>query len=269
MKAVAALFLALITSAFVCAKPTTVPTPAALLGIWDVVGVRVDNEDQPRWRYFPDDLRFVGTELIVEPDRVTWDMYTVCSNVSWRINRSKWGSYLRGPSMRRPPSGSHPNGSYPTPSSFGINATANTSFNGYTLHCGGIDGKNNPLDHDGYILSADKQTLYRPNNEMFMVLQRRTVGTKPEPGFRCEGALSAAQRAICASVPMAALDRSVMTLWTRYFDGAFCKGSDRGRCLEEQRTWLLERDSCGADLRCIAEKTRGIIETNMSLGSSR
>jgi len=69
------------------------------------------------------------------------------------------------------------------------------------------------------------------------------------PSFDCNQAVQAAERAICASSELAALDQRLSTAYTAR--RAATTGAARAALLNDQRRWIASRDQCGGDAACL------------------
>ena len=77
---------------------------------------------------------------------------------------------------------------------------------------------------------------------------------KPEvagPSFPCAHVTAASARAICGDPDLAAWDRSVAQAFERTRAVA-----DPATAVAEQKTWLVERDRCGAVKACLSKSLR-------------
>lgn len=79
--------------------------------------------------------------------------------------------------------------------------------------------------------------------------QGTASGARADPSFRCEGELLPAERQICSSPALAALDRNVADLYAAALSGA--QGDARETVVAHQRAWLGGRNACGADEGCL------------------
>ncbi|WP_332403255.1 lysozyme inhibitor LprI family protein, partial [Burkholderia ubonensis] len=61
---------------------------------------------------------------------------------------------------------------------------------------------------------------------------------------------SEAEKAICADATLSSLDGDLAAAWKR----TLAEASDAGALKASQRDWLTQRDACGSDTRCLADR---------------
>nr|WP_230942855.1 lysozyme inhibitor LprI family protein [Burkholderia vietnamiensis] len=71
-------------------------------------------------------------------------------------------------------------------------------------------------------------------------------------GFDCAKAASPTEHAICADARLSALDAQLAAAWQK----ARAKGGDTAAPKAAQLKWLAQRDRCGGDASCIADRYR-------------
>lgn len=69
------------------------------------------------------------------------------------------------------------------------------------------------------------------------------------PSFACTGNLLPTEATICSDGGLAALDRSLATLYTSKLDGL--PAAQKSELEAGEKAWLTERDSCGTNKSCI------------------
>ncbi|HUE18127.1 MAG TPA: lysozyme inhibitor LprI family protein [Stellaceae bacterium] len=69
------------------------------------------------------------------------------------------------------------------------------------------------------------------------------------PSFACSGSLSPTEAVICANDNLAALDRSLAAIYDNKLGSL--PTSQREELASTEKTWLAERNSCGANTSCI------------------
>ncbi len=105
-------------------------------------------------------------------------------------------------------------------------------------------------DRSAFVCQAVVGPPGRPGDERASPERQGTgSGARADPSFRCEGDLLQAERQICASPALAALDRNVADLYAAALSGA--QGDARDTLVNAQRAWLGGRNACGADEGCL------------------
>ena len=78
------------------------------------------------------------------------------------------------------------------------------------------------------------------------------------PSFDCHTNKSLTEQVICADAQLGDLDTEMANLYFRLANDS--RGRDYQQLQAEQRDWLKERDSCGADVGCLRAIYRDRIE---------
>lgn len=78
------------------------------------------------------------------------------------------------------------------------------------------------------------------------------------PSFDCARASLPSEHAICADASLAALDRALASAYGTLRDALDAPG--RARLLEEQKQWIGDRNDCGRDTACLADRMRARTE---------
>jgi hypothetical protein len=248
--------------------------PAELNGTWDVAAVRVDAEAGAyKLREFPNDLRFMGIELVIEQSRVIGDITNVCEKPAWQTRRSTVKKETR---IWRPPNPSYPKGTYVSLDVLGFREIkADDPVTTYDLRC--ADKAEKKLIGSHFFMAKSKDRLYAWSPYGFhAVLKRRLSRAEPSPSFSCASPLTKTKKTICGSVALAARERAISELWKNYIQNASCEPPRECRPdqltlqaqrIEEQRAWLVELDKCHGDASCVLNTIR--TEMEGSLGSNQ
>lgn len=231
------------------AHAETTGPPASLLGAWDVVNVLVDGADQPHWEYRPDDPEIMGRELLVKPDRVQFNFdrrRANCVDPGWKARKATWG-YLLDFGFPRP--GDSPT----TPADYGLKVSGKATVNVYSF-CTPPASKVRvgevwfwPFDDVWVVQQSHDRLVMHLNSQVMPILARRPADARPRASFSCQKAGTAAEKTICGSFTLAALDRSIALAWRRITEG----GRADSVLLEEQKAWLQTRDACMTDEVCL------------------
>lgn len=224
--------------------------PKVLLGVWDVAYVGVDARDQTHWFYRKDDPRLLGRELVITPQSLTInDGSQPCLNPNWTMKSASWKELI-GKSFERSPSHGIP--SQPTPDDFGIKKSNNQQVDVYRPNCEKNKNKRVPAPWNETWFAYDGKTLtMKISTTALLSLRKRSVSETPKSSFPCDKAQSPAERQICKSIPLSALDRSVSSAWHIAMNK---HQQNPSKLRAEQAAWLKERDACGEDVSCLERK---------------
>lgn len=230
--------------------------PASLLGAWEVVNVLVDRADQPHWGYHPDDPEIMGRELLVKLDRVQFNFgrEATCVDPGWRSRRATWGYLLE---TGFPRAGDSPT----TPADYGLKMSREANVNVYTF-CTPPPSKLRagvvwywPFDDVWVVQKSPDRLVMHLDSQVMLILARRPANARPRASFPCQKASTPAEKTICSSFTLAALDRSVALAWRRLTEN----GRVDSELLEKQKAWLQTRDACKTDADCLERKMDGRI----------
>ncbi len=103
-------------------------------------------------------------------------------------------------------------------------------------------------DGNAFVCQAVRGPSGQPGEER---VQRQGTGggARSDPSFACSDDLMPAERQICSSPALAALDRQVTEIYDAALSGA--QGDARATLVSAQRAWLGGRNACGADEGCL------------------
>ncbi len=237
--------------------------PKELLGTWEVVAGRIDVHAGPyKIPYTPNDVRYMAIELVIEPNRVSYDITNVCEKPRWRSMRSVVKQQI---GYRRVPSASAPNGMNAPLRDMGFREfRLNDPLTVYQLHC--ADKSNFPTEASHLFFGSNKDRLYTGVNDIYLVYKRRLLGSQPNPSFACGGEASPVRRTICNSIALAARERSLADVWSNNSSvcrpaPSYCSAEEqatqRKAATEQYRSWFSEEiEPCRENITCILEKIR-------------
>lgn len=222
------------------------PVPFALNGVWDVVRVSPDQVDQPAWLYRPDEPALMGRELLVTPAAVSLDRDD-CIKPRWTKKTSTWKALLRR-SFLRPPKGERPR--VPFPEDFDLKGPASKPLQAYFVSC--HPGRaNSQWGATWLVATGPTELILNYSGTAILTLHRRLADAKPKASFDCSKATTKTERTICASMSLAAWDRSVQLAWNWRLELTDVEKQPALRL--EQQAWLKKRDACGADAQCLTD----------------
>lgn len=241
----AVLLAAMLLPAAACADTAS----AGLQGTWDVVRVAVDPADQPRWTWRPDDPRLLGRELLIGVPALLLDGDGArCDTPRWTLQPSTWATLLQA-SFPRPPRPGRAGA--PTAAELGL-ATGGDQITLQRPACSAdTNGRVTAPWNDSWLVQTAPDRLVMRHGQALLHLARRSAVATPRASFACTAAASASEKALCSSVPLAAWDRSVAQAWR---EARARRADDSARLQAEQRSWLQERNRCGADTTCLRSR---------------
>jgi uncharacterized protein YecT (DUF1311 family) len=223
--------------------------PAKVQGHWEVIQVAVDQDDQPHWQYFPNDPRLLGRQLIVDDAGVRLDDGTpACAHPTvTALPASTLQSFI-GHRFSRPASFDRP--PRPTLAEFDIKIP--------DVHVAplqlGCQPTASPWNGAWLVPAPGRRLLTNYDNGGYVLILRKLSSAEPiQASFACTKALSATERAICASSSLAAYDRSVAAAYRFALQRA---GDDTKALRQDQRQWIATRNACAGDAGCLAERMR-------------
>lgn len=232
---------------FASAQSTHDSASKALIGVWDVAYVGVDARDQAHWFYRKDDPRLLGRELVITAQSLTInDGSQPCLNPNWTMKSTSWKELI-GKSFER--SQSHGISTQPTPDDFGIKKSNDQRVDVYWPSCEKNKNKRVPAPWNETWFAYDGKTLtMKVSTTALLSLRKRSVTEKPKSSFPCDKAQNPAERQICKSISLSALDRSVSSAWHIAMNK---HQKNLSKLRTEQAAWLKERDACGEDASCL------------------
>jgi uncharacterized protein YecT (DUF1311 family) len=228
--------------------------PASLLGAWDVERVAVDRGDQPHWNFRPDDPRLLGRELLIEVERVRFNgsKEANCSPPGWKSHTSTWRELIAGGFFRSASSGD----TDPRPADYGLKVSPKAAATAHAFcpsapEAGAKAVSGAWVQEPWVVAEGPNRLVMHLDSQTMLILARRKVGAQPQPSFSCARAGSPAEKTICASVALAAWDRSVALAWRQATENGT---SDE--LMSQQKAWLRIRDACASDATCLEQKMK-------------
>jgi uncharacterized protein YecT (DUF1311 family) len=254
-------FLALLTLAALTGRAVAA-APNELQGSWEVTQVAVDTLDQPHWGYEPDDPRVLGRILVLGADgSIDFNLgREACARVEWRSEGQTMLSTLVAKTYSRPARKDLKRS--PSLEDFGLHL-ADRSVAPWRAVCPAAGSAKAPaiLWANAWFVRLDGQQLavgYQSN--LLLILTRAQIAPPYRPSFACTGALNVTEAAICNSLSLAGLDRSVHAAYQRSLKR---RAEEKSAVIEEQRQWIKARNQCGADSGCIEDRMSERIELLM------
>lgn len=232
--------------------------PVRLTGAWQATEVLVDAAASRRLPYQRNDPRLTG--------RIFWISSTALSNNTPEAEKCEVPRVvirrLSVEELIRDSMG----GRSPTPADFDFPVPGSLLVDVLSVKCEKGDWLGGSLGHkiEGawILLLPDGRLAIRWYGETVVLLQRLPEDARPDPSFDCVKATTAAERTICASVALAAFDRSVAQAYeqTKKFFEETENPEAISRLRATQRRWLAQRNRCGADPGCLEKSMEGRLE---------
>ena len=251
--------LAALPTAWACAA--AVP-PAAIQGHWEVAQVGVDENDQPHWRYEPDDPRLLGRAMeIGAHGELRFDFgKSPCERIDWAVRQPSSLAAMVGKSFARPPGGDLPR--RPALADFGLKIADRTVV-AFDANCAGAttDGAAPAHWNRAWFASvgADRMVVAY-GGDLLLLMARVDPGAPAIASFDCRAARSPSEKAICSSQRLAGYDRSVAAAYRRDLQR---HADDRQSIEKAQRAWLATRDACGSDAACLSDRLQERLDALM------
>jgi uncharacterized protein YecT (DUF1311 family) len=239
--------------------------PAAVLGRWQVNGVLVDLGTTRTLRYDIDDPRLVGRLLTIGNGSIEIDGPETPACVGPQATDLPIGidELIR----KTMPRLGLPRG-FPTAKDYNLpvdgGATAHAIV--VTCHSGDLGPGSEPISeidaHKRTALAGDwmlpmsgGRLAVRWFDETILILSPVDSNAQPNPSFDCKKAGTATERAICSSLTLASLDRSVALSFENNRIQMKKEADDESlkELVARQRVWLAKRNACGATSTCLSQ----------------
>jgi uncharacterized protein YecT (DUF1311 family) len=221
-------------------------------GSWTVSAALVDTESTRTAEYGPDDPRLTGRSLVIAPDKLSYDLPPRGECQGPSIQRQ---SMTTAELVRETMAGREVAPSVPTPGDYHL---ADDSVEVLWISCRtgslGPAGPPGPSDRNWIALLPGGRLAIRWFDNTILTLARQDPRARPEPSFDCAKARSPSEKAICGSVELASLDRSVSRSYRMDVKQYGDEGIDPAIVKwvrSSQRQWIKTRDACGGDATCL------------------
>lgn len=236
---------------------TTIPAfpselPNTIVGIWQIVEVRLNTESARTSYYAWNDPRLVGRFFTFTTKEIANDTPddSECTNPSVAVITVPLQDLVTK-SM----------GGNATATDYRLDSEKNGVAEGMFVYCGrklwnedlGLD---NGLRGSWIYLADADRILLRWRDETILVLQRLPGNQKPAPSFECSKFNTRTESVICSSVDLSAFDRSVSRAYKLALSECRMAGNDSRSLTLDQKLWLRKRNECGANRDCIASSMR-------------
>ncbi len=243
---------AAVVAAF-CAAHAAEPLQS-LAGRWQVESLDLDMGATARHSLDLDDPRLVGRLMDIGPDKITLtgvDSDAVCVGPSFSETTMSAGELIA-----RSMAGRGTGTKTPLPADYRLPMAPGTQVTVDWLACGsGLLAPDFRDKGDTFFLRLpDHRVAVGYYGSTILVLARTDRGDRPTASFDCARAATATEKAICGSVDLASLDRSIAA---SYADARQWNATPGGENVAtrglktEQTAWLRSRDRCGGDKKCL------------------
>ena len=234
-------------------------TPPEFVGLWEVTQVALDSKDQQHWRYEPNDPRILGRSLVVgETGMIAFNFQNeICDQVAWSAELATSLGGMVENSFPRPQRAGLPKS--PSLRDFELNFL-DQPVAPYSATCSRDNNTGSRADRwaDAWFASMGNETLivgYR--RDVILVLRKIKVGGSSKASFSCDARLSEVESLICSSPALAGFDRSVADAFRRSLRR---RAGEKSVVRDEQRQWLIKRNACSVNFRCLEEEMRERID---------
>lgn len=257
------------------AKPqSNAPTkdfPELIIGAWQVLEVHVDTRATRTLSYRPNDYRLTGRVFVLGWDKVSSNTpeALLCTNPVARTDNMTFKNLMATSMAGR---GTSPEN--PTPKDYALTIGDNKSISIITLTCqeglwaNGL-GREGGIEGAWIVALSAKKLAVRWYDETVLILEKLSENAAPKASFDCKNASTDVEKAICASEPLAAFDLSVtqsyLSAVKRY--KALHQSTDVHRLYTQQKAWLVERNSCGAHIKCLQDAMASHLEALANEGN--
>jgi uncharacterized protein YecT (DUF1311 family) len=225
------------------------------VGRYKVVRVLIDPAtDNSQRTLYRDDPRLVERLAILTATSLTIDRAGHACRGRRTVQRTTVAAALaRLP--RRPGSGRRPS---PSPAELGLNAIPRQPVMLTTYRCDvpGPDGTISSLNRSAVFPIESRRLAMIFGGEVVLILAPVVASSRAAaPSFACDKARSPTEKTICADPDLAAWDRSVANAVAKLIagDSDYPAVDDIGAFREQQRGWLIERDTCRTNRSCLAD----------------
>lgn len=227
-----------------------VPLPQ---GVWQVQSLRVNLNQQSRQYYQSDDDRIVGRFLVVSSDGIKNDIPLLlqCDKPKYQIQYSTVGKYLEGDSEVENAASAE---------DFKLGAYVNDKASIISFTCS--TSSNN--DHLLSPMAIDGDKIFWSWGEDSILVLNKVNTDDVTPSYDCKKARSLTEKAICNNYSLASLDRSVAKSLKLQKFIVVQEGVDIKERISDldisQKKWLIERDQCGSESKCLKESMNNRLE---------
>jgi uncharacterized protein YecT (DUF1311 family) len=236
--------------------------PAAVQGHWEVTQVGVDENDQPHWRYEPDDPRLLGRALAIGAHgELSFDFgKSPCEAIAWVARPPATLSALVGKTFPRPPAADLPRA--PALKDFGLRLE-DRNVVAYDANCAGATKAGEAparWNRAWFAALGDDKAVVAYDGDLLLVLAKVDPAAHAVASFPCSAARTPPEKAICGSQALAGYDRSVAAAYKR----SLHRHADDKQVVEQaQRDWIAARNACQADAACISNRLQERLDALM------
>jgi uncharacterized protein YecT (DUF1311 family) len=236
--------------------------PTFLNGKWQVIEVHINTAASRTTQYYWNDPRLVGRLFSFAPDRISDDAPEAEECISpAAVTTFVTPKILIGKSM----------GEYgepaqqATPKDYALDIEEEKSSQVLQIYCGkelwqgtlgAGEGKRGawiaPLKPDRILLRWYDETL--------LVLIKVPSDAKPVASFDCAKPAAQTEKAICQSYELASFDKSLSIAYRQLIKQAKDANSDVRSIINDQKAWILKRNECASNEKCILDSMKSRLE---------
>ncbi|WP_343656275.1 hypothetical protein [Paraburkholderia caribensis] len=228
--------------------------PANLIGVWQVRSVHLNTGVGRATEYQWDDPRLTGRIFRFGSDEISDDALRFgdkCENVKVESVDVTFPDLIRRSLGGYVGEAGNPIDDYKLP------LEGNKKYSAMTFNC-----KNGPWQGDlgntlpqgikgAWIVSSGGDLYLRWRDETILILSKIDLQAKVDASFDCSKATVRAERAICNSYQLGALDNSIHNAYVRLLRQIRSGGGSISEISKNQRTWTAQRNACGNVSKCL------------------
>lgn len=228
--------------------------PAYLIGVWQVRSVHLNTGVGRATEYQWNDPRLMGRIFRFENNEISDDAFQLgdrCESVDAKSLEVTFSDLLRRSLGGYVGKAGHPIDDYKIP------LDGKRKYDAMTFNCkGGLWqgdlGNALPQGIKGaWVVRAGNSLYLRWRDETILVLGKIDKNAKVDASFDCSKATVSAERAICSSYQLGALDISIHNAYVRLLRQIKSGGGSVSDISKNQRTWITRRDACGNESKCL------------------
>ncbi|CAG4895281.1 lysozyme inhibitor LprI family protein [Paraburkholderia gardini] len=236
--------------------------PDSVQGRWEVAEVHINTEASRTPFYAGNDPRLVGRIFTFAPGQVTSDApeNSECVTPQIRITSADPQELIRK---------SMAGYGYPVmhadAKAYRLDVGRDKNPEIMQIYCkdklwNGSLGADGGMQGSWLFLADGNRILLRWYDETILVLERITDSQKPGPSFNCSKSSNETEKEICQSIELSAFDRSVSEAYRLSISQYHDAGKNVGSLIRDQNSWLVLRNKCGSNAKCILSSMRNRLD---------
>lgn len=232
--------------------------PDSVKGRWEVAEVHINTEASRTPFYAWNDPRLVGRIFTFAPDKVTND---APENSECMTPQIKITSADPRELIRKSMAGYGYPAIHADAKAYRLDVGRDKNSEIMQIYCkeklwNGSLGADGGMQGSWLFLADGNRILLRWYDETILVLDRIADNQKPRPSFNCSKSSNETESEICQSIELSAFDRSVSEAYKLSIAQYHDEGKDISSLTRDQNSWLVFRNKCGANEKCILASMR-------------